>query len=129
MSMVKNLSFEWLKSAARIEYDKGFTPEFYKGMGEIFKEHMDKYVPWDTKNETNYHLAKMVQVRPTKTGATIVYSMAYANRHYEGRGINEDNRDRATHPLATSYWDKACWTNEEEEITKEVDILRKGYAR
>lgn len=126
--MSNNLSFEWLKSAAKIEYDKGFTPAFYKEMGNVFKDHMDKYVPWDTKNTTNYHLAKMVQVRPTKSGATIVYSMAYASRHYYGIGINEENRDRKTHPLATSYWDEECWTNEKMEITKEIDTLRKRYA-
>lgn len=125
--MASNIRFEWLKSASRIEYDKGFTPAFYKQMGCIFRDHMDKYVPWDTKNTSGYHLATMVQVRPTKQGATIVYSMAYASIQYEGAKVK--NRDLQTHPLATSYWDEACWTNEKFEITSEVNALRKRYAR
>ena len=136
------MEFRWLKSAAQITYDKGFTPAFYKEMGEVFKKHMDDYVPWDSTNPTNIHLSTMVQVRPIKhgedgmPGANIVYSMKYAKAQYhgtwtskKGKTVIVKNRDTTVHTKSTSFWDKACWTNEKKEITAEVNKLRKRNAK
>lgn len=119
------ISFEWNKSSARIIADKGFNPAFYKDMGDVFKRHFDKYVPWSSKNKTGYHLARMVQTRPTKTGATIVYSMRYAQRQYE---TTTYKHDKSVHKLATHHWDQFCWTNEKATISRELNKLRKEHA-
>ena len=121
-----SIRFEWLKSASKIEYDKGFTPAFYAEMGNVFRKHFSKYVPWDDTNTSSFHLARMVQVRPTKTGATIVYSMKYARPQYTHE---EYKHQSSIHPLATHHWGEYCWSSEKSEIVREINKLRKRYSR
>ena len=81
------------------------------------RNHMDKYVPFDTGD-----LATIIDERPDK----IIYEMPYARYQYFGMRddgsypINEANRNRTYHPLATSYWDKHMVSAEMRDIEKEV---------
>ena len=36
-------------------------------------------------------------------------------------------RNRSIHPLATSFWDKAAWTQNKKEITRDIDKARQKY--
>lgn len=126
MAIKSSVKFEWLKSSVQIKEDTGFNREFYSEMGQLFKKRFSKYVPWDSTNASSFHLARMVQVRPTKQGATIVYSMKYARPQHEH---TDYSHDKSVHPLATDHWDQYCWTNEKGEITRELNKLRKRCAK
>lgn len=90
---------------------KFFTNTCYK--------HMDKYVPMDSGD-----LASIVSM--DIDGKSIIYEMPYAKYQYKGQRedgthkINEANRTRTYHPLATSYWDKKMVSAEMSDIVKEV---------
>ena len=88
---------------------KYFTEQCYK--------HMDKYVPYDEGN-----LSTIVDIQPT----WITYESEYARYQYLGmrndgsKPINEANRNRVYHPLASSYWDKKMISAEKEDLEKEM---------
>ena len=79
-------------------------------------KHMDKYVPFDEGNLADYHLEK----------DAVVYEQPYARYQYYGvrengtHKINEANRNRTYHPLASSYWDKKMVSAEMQDVVKEV---------
>ncbi len=89
--------------------------------------HMDKYVPFDSGD-----LASIVSI--SNDGKYIIYNVPYASYQWRGeredgtRKINESNRNRSKHSLATSHWDKKMITAEGDEIIKEVhdEIKRRG---
>jgi hypothetical protein len=87
--------------------------------------HMDKYVPFDSGD-----LASTVSI--SNDGKYIIYNMPYASYQWRGERedgshkINEENRNRSMHPLATSHWDKKMITAEGDDVIKEVaDYMRK----
>lgn len=80
---------------------KFFTNTCYK--------HMDKYVPFDEGD-----LSTIVDIQ----SSWITYEMPYAR--YQYYLVNEENRNRNFHPLATSYWDKHMVSAEMRDIEKEV---------
>lgn len=77
---------------------------------------MDKYVPYHTGVLANYIIE----------GNSIIYYQNYAAYQYYGKRkdgshpINEANRDRSKHPLATSRWAEKMKTAEIDDIVKEV---------
>ena len=79
-------------------------------------KHMDKYVPFDEGILADYHLEK----------DAVVYEQPYARYQYYGvredgtHKINEANRNRTYHPLASSYWDKKMVSAEMQDVVKEV---------
>lgn len=87
--------------------------------------HMDKYVPFDSGD-----LASIVSI--STDGKYIIYHVPYASYQWRGERedgshkINEENRNRNMHPLATSHWDKKMITAEGDDIIKEVaDYIKK----
>lgn len=83
---------------------------------ETCAKHMDKYVPMDNGDLRRYEL-----------GIDYVeYQQPYARYQYKGvredgtHRIDEANRNRSKHPLATSYWDKKMVSAEMKDIEKEV---------
>ena len=112
-----------IKARLGLEVDgrvqKFFTNTCYK--------HMDKYVPFDEGN-----LATIVDIQ----SSWITYEMPYASYQYYGvrkdgtHPINEANRNRNYHPLATSYWDKKMVSAEMQDVVKEVQKeLNRGGRR
>jgi len=79
--------------------------------------HMDKYVPFDEGNLSMYRI---------ESPDTIVYEQPYATYQWRGERadgthkINEANRNRSMHPLATSNWPEKMWTAEKDDVVKEV---------
>lgn len=112
-----------IKPVNEIKINLGLMPN-----GKISKfavnncaRHMDKYVPFDEGTLAKYYIVDN----------EIHYDQPYAQYQYYGqRGdgshvINEGNRNRNYHPLATSYWDKKMWTAEGLDVIKEIE----EYAR
>lgn len=81
--------------------------------------HMDKYVPFDSGD-----LASISSI--TADGKYIIYHVPYAQYQWRGERadgthkINEENRNRSMHPLATSHWDKKMISAEGDQVVKEV---------
>ena len=131
------LSFQWNYTFREIAERKGLGKKLNQDVAEIMRRHMDRYVPWDTTNETGYHLARMVQARSSEKNATVVYSMRYATAQYYGGGATETmghvsevwDRDTGFHDLTTSYWDRVCWTLEGDKIMGEIDKARKRRSK
>lgn len=77
----------------------------------------DEFVPFEGGD-----LATNVEEGPDY----LIYESPYASYHFFGERkdgshkINEANRNREYHELATSRWDKAMWTAKKEQIIKEV---------
>ena len=77
---------------------------------------MDKYVPYHKGILSDYII----------DGSNIIYHQNYAAYQYYGKRkdgshpINEANRDRSKHPLATSRWAEKMKTAEIDDIVKEV---------
>ena len=86
---------------------------------------MDKYVPLD---EGMLAGTVIEGGEPTSnvTVDSITYSQPYASYQYFGRRqdgshvINEANRKRHMHSLATSYWDKKMKSAEMKDVVKMV---------
>lgn len=90
---------------------------------ETCAKHMDKYVPYREGDLSRYRLEQ----------DAVVYEQLYAKYQYYGirrdgtRAINEDNRDRSKHPLASSYWNEKMVSAEKQDIVKEVqDFVKRG---
>lgn len=83
---------------------------------ELCAKKMDEFVPFKKGNLADYIL----------TTDSITYAQKYASYQYFGRRkdgshqINEANRDRSKHSLASSYWDKKMKTAYISEIVEEV---------
>ena len=93
---------------------------------------MDKFVPFDSGD-----LATTVieggEPTTNVTTDTITYTQKYARYQYYGvrkdgsHQINEANRNRSMHPLATSYWDKKMWSANGTDVIKQTqDYLNRG---
>lgn len=89
--------------------------------------YMDKYVPYDEGNLALYKIP---------SPDTILYEQPYADYQWRGERadgshkINEANRNRSMHPLATSHWDKKMWTAEKDDVLSEVaEFARKIGAK
>ena len=105
---------------ADLNLEKGGKVETFAT--ETCAKHMDKYVPFDEGNLAKYYI----------TGNEIHYDQNYASYQYFGRRkdgshpINEGNRNRTYHPLATSYWDAKMMTAEKTEVIQEIqDFMRR----
>ena len=124
MADIKRMRFQWNYSHSVIIRRKGFNKEFMREVGRIMASHMDKYVPYGTKYDI--HMANRVTVAPRNESVSIQYKVPYANKQYNGPATW--NRDTSYHPLATSYWDKACWTNERTQILAEINTVREAFS-
>jgi len=106
-----------MKPTSTIIVELGLDPdgEGMKWLTNTVAEHMDKYVPYDTGNLSDYRIEDN----------NIVYNQLYAEYQWRGMRedgthvINPDNRNRDHHPLATSHWDEAMKTAEMDDIVKE----------
>lgn len=84
---------------------------------ELCFQKMDKFVPM-----RNGDLATIVDVQTD----SITYQSPYASYQYFGvrkdgtRQINEANRDRSKHPLASSYWDRKMISADMNDIVEQV---------
>lgn len=112
-----NIRFQWNDSHSVIIENLGFGTSLNKEMAQICASHIDKYVPYKSGA-----LASNLRITATPSHGTITYLQPYANKQYYGP---DTNRHRDVHPLATSMWDQACFTNEWPEIIAEVDAFRK----
>ena len=80
-------------------------------------KHMDKYVPFDEGILAMYKIPQP---------DTILYDQPYAEYQWRGERldgthkINEANRNRSMHPLATSNWSQKMWSAEKDDILTEV---------
>lgn len=120
------ISFQWNKSQSVIIRDKGFGKDLYQDIGEIFRRHMYKYVPYSSTDNNPLHLADSSRVTAHEDHVTVTYVKPYARRQYYGYDFQ---RDLTVHQLATAEWDKACWTQEKSQIGKEVNAARKRHAK
>ena len=129
------IHFEWNKSKSIIIKDKGFGKAFYREVGEIFRREINPYVPYKSGA-----LSNSVAIIAKENEVQIQYRSPYARRQYTGGGLSSEsatgindpsywNRTLTPHPLATSYWDKAAWTNRKSVIGKQVNQARKKYAK
>lgn len=108
-----------IKPISVIKVRLGIDPDgrVQKFLTNTCYKHMDKYVPMDEGN-----LSTIVDIQPK----SITYEMPYARYQYKGMRedgthiINEANRNRTLHPLATSYWDKKMVSAEMQDVVKEV---------
>lgn len=108
---------------ARLGIEEG--GRIHKYFTEQCALHMDKYVPFDSGD-----LATTVVANSKVTGNvsedTIKYEQEYAKYQYYGmrkngsHKINEANRKRDRHSLATSYWDRHMVTAEMPQIVADV---------
>lgn len=107
-----------IKPVSVIRAELGINPggKVCKFLTETCAIHMDKYVPYDRGNLSNYYIE----------GNSIVYDQLYAEYQYNGMRedgsyvINPEKRNRAMHPLATSHWDRKMVTAEMPDVIKEV---------
>ena len=113
-----------LKPISDIKIRLGIDPngKVQKFFTETCAKHMDKYVPMDNGGLRRYELGKNY----------VEYQQPYARYQYKGiredgsRPINEANRNRTKHPLATSYWDRKMVTAEKQDIINEVQQFING---
>ena len=107
-----------IKPTSVIKAKLGLEPNgrVQKFFTETCAKHMDKYVPFDEGILADYYLLPNA----------VVYNQLYARYQYKGiredgtHKINEANRNRSFHPLATSYWDKKMVSAEIQDVVKEV---------
>lgn len=109
--------------AARLGIDEG--GRIHKYFTEQCALHMDRFVPFDSGD-----LATTVVVNGKTTSNvtvnTITYEQPYAKYQYYGmrkdgsHKIDEANRKRDFHPLATSHWDRHMVTADMPDIIANV---------
>ena len=116
------ISFHWNKKKSVIIKDKGFGKEFYRDVGNIFRQEMNDFVPYLTGA-----LANNVAIAPSDTSVAITYRVPYARRQYYGEGVV--NRTTDPHSLATSFWDVAAWETRKSVIGKRVNEARIKHAK
>ena len=117
--------FHWNKSRSVIVSGKGFNREFYREVGNICRMEMNDFVPWDSKRESGNHMADLVTVAPTNHSVSIQYRAPYSHVQYYGEAFNHD---KSTHPLATSFWDKAAWATRKGDIMYRINKARRKHA-
>lgn len=128
----KNLGFHWNYSSSDIIENLGFGKELNKEAAQIFRSFCEPYIPYDTGN-----MDRRTRITATEDHGTITYLTKYARYQYYGdnsyiTGANNPtswNRNLDTHPLATSFWDKACWQNNKRQITNAIDNARLKYTK
>ena len=121
--MAEAFHFEWNGSSSDIIYRKGFNYKLNHRLAEICLQYMEPFTPYKTGA-----LSRNIQIRKhDKDEAQIVYLTRYAR--YQYYGDNSWNRTKYTHPLATSYWDKAALTGHKRQILKEVNEYRKAISQ
>lgn len=114
-----------LKPTSMIKARLGLEPNgrVQKYFTKRCADYMDKYVPFDEGNLADYRIE----------GTNIVYEQKYARYQYKGQRedgshqINEANRNRDYHPLATSYWDRKMVSAEMPDLVKEVQDYARGH--
>lgn len=79
--------------------------------------------PWTPFREGP--LSQSVRITPQY----IQYIVPYAHYQYEGININEANRTRTIHPLATSHWDKVAMQTQRDSFVRQVQRILKRRAR
>ena len=127
-----NVKFEWNGTASTVIKNLGFGKELQLEAAKIFESYMQPYIPYDKGN-----LSTNIRITATDDHATITHLVKYASAQYYGDGSDPNTgspgydenwqRNRTIHPLATSYWDKAAWTQHKREITRDVDKARMKY--
>lgn len=115
-----NYSFEWNYSHSVIVRRKGFGKELNQYFADLVADYSEEFVPY-----LEGDLSHFVQTRATDDHGTVTYQVPYAGVQYTGAGINEENRCRQFHPLATSYWDKAMWQHYSGVVGKALNKKRK----
>ena len=116
-----------IKPISQIKVRLGIEPNgrVQKFFTQTCAIHMDKYVPFD---EGTLATRVIANGQPTNNvqPSWIIYDVPYARYQYRGmredgtHKINEANRNRTYHPLATSYWDKHMVSAEMKDVVKEV---------
>lgn len=114
-----NIRFEWNGRASTVIRNLGFGKPLQLETAQIFEQYMQPYMPYDEGD-----LSTRIRITATNDHATITHLVKYANRQYHGEGFN---RNLTIHPLATSFWDQAAWTNSKREITRDVNRARRKY--
>lgn len=113
--------FEWNDSASTIIRNLGIGKELNRRAADIFYSYEYPYIPYKEGD-----LSNRVTIRATEQKGLIVHGVKYANAQYNYLG---DNRTRTFHPLATSFWDQAAWNNHKEQITRDIDKMRKQLSK
>lgn len=121
------LKFKWLKSQNDLIDDLGINEQMNLFLASLCARNMVKYVPMDTGM-----LSQNYEVYSDDEYGYIKYIQPYA--HYIYTGINrftgEDLEfNTMYHPLATSYWDKAMWNSEKDNIISKVISYRKRLSK
>ena len=127
--MSSQYSFEWNYSRSMIIKRKGFGKELNKYFAERVAKYSIPFVPFDTGSMNN-----SVTTRATEDHGTVTYRSPYVGYQYTGEngsGVPESawNRNRNVHPLATSFWDQAMWTNYGNVIGKELNKKREELSK
>lgn len=130
-----SVKFEWTVPPKKIAHNKGLRKEFYKEFGQMCKDFMAFYVPFE-----HGYLLRNSQLHPTSRGCSISYNSKYAAAQYTGKGAADPSVvehggldepiiwERFT-PGTTSYWDKAAWCHHKKQMVKEADKIRKKYSK
>lgn len=123
--MASNFSFEWNYSHSMIIKRKGFGIELNKYFADLMRDYSDEFVPYDSGD-----LAAYVQTFATNDHGTVTYQQPYAGPQYTGdngsdKPENEWKRNRSFHPLATSHWDRAAWSQYGSAISRKLNQKRK----
>jgi len=126
--------FKWNKSSVQITADKGFGKALNKYFADVFADYSDEFVPYYEGDLSHY-----VQTFGGKDHGTVTYQVPYSAAQYHGEWkdsrtgklvhVNEANRCKFVHELATSYWDKAAWAMYRDDIVREVDKKRKELSK
>lgn len=122
---MSNFSFQWNYSHSIILKRKGFGKELNKYFAELMRDYSDEYVPYDTGA-----LASQTRISATNDHGTVTYIAPHAGYQYTGDNgslvpESEWNRNRSVHPLATSFWDKAAWSQYGSVISRKLNQKRK----
>ena len=127
-----NVKFQWNGKASTVIKNLGFGKPLQLEAARIFEWYMQPYIPYDEGD-----LSTRIRITATETRGTITHLVKYANKQYYGDGSDPETgspgydemwqRNRSVHPLATSFWDKAAWTQNKREITRDIDKARQQY--
>lgn len=122
-----NVKFEWNGSHSAVIENLGFGKELNRNAAEILYQHAFYYMPYVSGD-----LSTIVHIQALPNKANLVHTVKYANIQYtgefpSGKKINEANRNKSPHDLATKEWYHVAFQHKKREITKEVDAARMKY--
>ena len=140
MARKSQIDFEWNASYSILIKNLGFGKQLNLEAAKIFYRWYRPYIPYRSGK-----LTSMVHFNSTEKHGTITH-YAYGTRNgltgyryskyqwdlSEGSADGWDpdvNRTRTVHPLATSHWDKWCWSVHGKEITNEIAQARKRFRK